>query len=1004
MIDVTRTSSTQRPTSGAGTSNHEPRRQRRALLLTLAVAVLAGVAPGPARAGSSGRADAAALGGQLLDRPGVRQGLCLLLGCRSGALPVELSRQGRNVVHALAAEPELLPELRRYIAAEGLYGRVAVDWCPFDRLPYADAIADVIVVERFGELQEQGLAVGELVRVLAPYGTAFLRGFDGEAEGAEVSRAGEWTVLTKPYPAEADEWPQEGHDASRTSVSADRLVQPTTGLRWLAGEQWVPENVIASMGQAYSAAGRNFYLYMETREKRVRIVARNGFNGVLLWERQTQATGRLPFAAASDRVYTQIDKRGPIVALDAATGRVVRKYPFSARPLTLHNGTLIQGPGAAAAWSAETGERLWRSQWRERGVSAWDACVIGEGKVFAVVNERTEIGCLDLKTGRELWRVPRPEGYDLQFYADGILFARGAWSADRAVGHGASKRSVSAVAAFSAKDGRQLWSREPGQFSGPRRTASFLLNGLFWHYDLGDKDALVALDPTTGREKKRLELPAQRPWHRCFQERATPNYILGDLAMEFFDFRTGKHYGFYGSRGTCFGGWMPANGLVYTSQNPCRCFSQVRGVLAFSSDPWPALDGSPDAQVAPLEKGPAYDQAIRGAPNPPWPTFRHDATRGGITEAPVAADIKLRWRTRVGRGASSPILAEGKVFLSAVDEHRVVALDARTGERLWDRFVGGRVDSPPTYADGRLLFGSADGQVHCLRASDGERIWRLRAAPQDRRIVVHDQLESLWPVLGSVLVNGPTAYFAAGRHTELDGGILLYAADAATGRVIWRRVVAREDPLRRVGLLEEVRNASNRILTTDGRCLYMDKSQFDLATGKSMPEPAGLFLFGGNSGFLEDITRPCRFAKCSPRRQWAITDRPRGAVFKRETALAVGTSLAFGGERIYGIMNESSEIFALTVKSGRAAEKLWSVKTPAGSCPKSIVAAGDKVFVAASIGADESARGQLWILSADRGGRFATIALPCSPSFDGMAAAARTLYVVGEDEILSFGP
>ena len=974
------------------------------VLAFFAVALLAGTAARPVEAGTPDRTAAAALAGQLLDRPGVRGGLCLHLGCRDGALPVELSRGRRYVVHALAAEPELLPDARRYIAAQGLYGRVAVDWCPFDRLPYADSIANVIVVGQFGALHEQGLRIGEVVRVLAPYGTAFLRGFEGKVEGAETSRVGEWMVLTKPYPVAADEWPQDAHDASRASTSADHLVRPTTGLRWLTGEQWVPENVIAAMGHTYSAGGRNFYLYMEGREKRIRLVARDAFNGLFLWERLTQATGRVPFAAAGDRVYALLDRSGPVVALDAATGRLARTYPFGARYLTLHGALLIQGPGASTAWNAETGERVWRSEWHQRGVSAWDRCIIGEDKVFALVNARTEIGCLDLKSGRELWRVPRPEGYRLQCYADSILFARGAWLADKAVGQGASKRSIAAVAAFSAEDGRQLWTREFGQFFGSRRTAAFPVDGHFWVYDLSEKDALVALDPATGREERRLELPARRPWHRCFQERATPNYILGDLGMEFFEFRTGKHYGFYGSRGTCFGGWIPANGLVYTSQNPCRCFSQVRGILAFSSDPPPALDGLPDARVAALEKGPAYGDAPGGDPHPPWPTFRHDRARSGITDAPLPADLKLRWRAQVGRRVSSPIIAEGKVFVSAVDEHRVIALDAATGEQVWDRFAGGRVDSPPTYADGRLLFGSADGQVHCLRASDGELIWRLRAAPQDRRIVVHDQLESVRPVHGSVLVNGGTVYFAAGRHTELNGGILLYAADAATGRVVWRRVVAREDLLRRVGLLEEVRNASNRILTTDGRCLYMGKFQFDLATGEDVPQPAGLFLFGGNSGFLEDITRPCRFAKCSGRRQWAVTDRPRGAVFKRETALAVGTSLAFGGRRVYGIMNEHSEIFALTVRSRRNAEKLWSVKAPAGSCPQSLVVAGDKVFVAAMPDADDPSKGELWVFAADDGRRLATIELPCAPSFNGLAATARSLYVVGEDEVLAFAP
>lgn len=45
------------------------------------------------------------------------------------------------------------------------------------------------------------------------------------------------------------------------------------------------------------------------------------------------------------------------------------------------------------------------------------------------------------------------------------------------------------------------------------------------------------------------------------------------------------------------------------------------------------------------------------------------------------------------------------------------------------------------------------------------------------------QLESAWPVHGSVLVTDGTAYFAAGRSSHLDGGIYLFGVDAVTGEI-----------------------------------------------------------------------------------------------------------------------------------------------------------------------------------------------------------------------------
>ncbi|MCD6508375.1 PQQ-binding-like beta-propeller repeat protein [Candidatus Poribacteria bacterium] len=45
---------------------------------------------------------------------------------------------------------------------------------------------------------------------------------------------------------------------------------------------------------------------------------------------------------------------------------------------------------------------------------------------------------------------------------------------------------------------------------------------------------------------------------------------------------------------------------------------------------------------------------------------------------------------------SAPTVANGKIFVSEIDSHSVVALDCETGKVLWRFLCGGRVDSPPT--------------------------------------------------------------------------------------------------------------------------------------------------------------------------------------------------------------------------------------------------------------------------------------------------------------------
>jgi len=145
---------------------------------------------------------------------------------------------------------------------------------------------------------------------------------------------------------------------------------------------------------------------------------------------------------------------------------------------------------------------------------------------------------------------------------------------------------------------------------------------------------------------------------------------------------------------------------------------------------------------------------------------------------------------------------------------------------VWSVAAGGRVDTPPTVHGGLVLFGAADGWVTCVRLSDGQLVWRFRAAPTDRRTVVDEQVESVWPVHGNVLVLNGVAYFAAGRSCYLDGGIYLYALDPATGRKLHetRVVVPHEKDQSKAFIMA---GARPDILVSDGKYIYMQQIKFD---------------------------------------------------------------------------------------------------------------------------------------------------------------------------------
>jgi outer membrane protein assembly factor BamB len=199
-----------------------------------------------------------------------------------------------------------------------------------------------------------------------------------------------------------------------------------------------------------------------------------------------------------------------------------------------------------------------------------------------------------------------------------------------------------------------------------------------------------------------------------------------------------------------------------------------------------------------------------------WPMYRRDVYRSGSSPAALGSGaLERRWATVVASpprapfdgewGASPfvrgivtpPVAAGGRVVVAAPDTHRVTALDAGTGKVLWSRTAGGRVDLPPTLCGNLCLFGAHDGWVTCLDAGTGALVWKFRAAPSEARIAAYGQLESPWPVPGSILIDrGPSAnagqavaYFAAGRHPVADGGIRVYAVQVRTGRIVWEHVL-----------------------------------------------------------------------------------------------------------------------------------------------------------------------------------------------------------------------
>ncbi|MHC4643062.1 MAG: LamG domain-containing protein, partial [Planctomycetota bacterium] len=324
--------------------------------------------------------------------------------------------------------------------------------------------------------------------------------------------------------------------------------------------------------------------------------------------------------------------------------------------------------------------------------------------------------------------------------------------------------------------------------------------------------------------------------HRCYRGKATDNYLLMSRAgTEFIDVQNEKWIPHHWVRGACLYGVMPANGMVYNPPHPCACYleSKMFGFNALA----PASSGprvpKRAAYETRLEKGPAYNKKFAAKVSKEmWPTYRHDAARSGCASTVVPTKLERVWQTDIGGRLTSPVIAGGRVFVASVDTHTIHALDSVSGKHLWEFTAGGRIDSPPTVYQGRVLFGSADGWVYSLDASDGALAWRFRAGPMDQRLMSFEQLESVWPVHGSVLIQDGVLYCVAGRSMFLDGGLRLLRLDAKTGRLLSETVLDERDAAMGKDLQAYVSwlnmpVALPDILSSDGRLVYMRSECFN---------------------------------------------------------------------------------------------------------------------------------------------------------------------------------
>ncbi len=288
---------------------------------------------GPANAVSADPASERSLAQQILDTTGVKGGLVVHVGCGEGKLTAALRAGDGYLVRGLDVDANNVAAARKHIRSLGLYGNVSADTFDGRQLPLVDNLVNLLVVSAPSSVDQQ-----EFTRVLCPGGVAIAVATD---DGQRITKP-----FVKPRPPEMDDWTHYLYDASGNPVSRDTIVAPPRHLQWVGSPTWTRHHDhMSSFNAMVSAGGRVFYILDEGLRAEVQLpskwvlVARDAFNGTILWKRplddwQTQlwpaksGPAQLPrrLVAAGDTVFVTLGLGSPVTALDAATGGTIRTY------------------------------------------------------------------------------------------------------------------------------------------------------------------------------------------------------------------------------------------------------------------------------------------------------------------------------------------------------------------------------------------------------------------------------------------------------------------------------------------------------------------------------------------------------------------------------------------------------------------------------------------------------------------------------------------------------
>jgi len=763
---------------------------------------------------------------------GIRSGLFVVVA-EDAKLAKELA-QAQPVIVFIVAPVSKVKALRSELVTAGLHGRVTVGSVQNGRLPLIDNLAAVII-DPHARVETK-----EAMRVVRPLGYIYDRknatqkpwpkGADNWGQyhynAAMTDRSNDMIA----GPAQGIQW-----------LAGDNSIQPAKmGVRIVGSlivqveergvvvrdafsglPVWRREDIKPNNRYAFFADETRVYLIPRANSRNavypphmVAIDLKTGKNVLEYTEGIKLGWAFVGHSYAENKKIAKTDREL------ASKNTELAKKSYDAIQARLSDGVLLQTfDNKMVALETATGKKLWeknltgvvevRDRKGARKASLhWHHPMILDGKVYAVEGETVPswsythwpmgavrvVHCFDLKTGKSLWAWNWPEKlgehpatYNMTPVGDWL----GLTLRTKAFAKGASgvlfvKRDGSTY----KHAGTSPYGKEIG--GGHSHTRMMYVGDKVWIHHTTKPQGTIDLNEPGNKAKWGQEFTKLPRPVGCTVMRATPKYIFGSLTT--YAVADNRIHHTNAARSVCDVGATPAAGMTFITPTQCFCAPYLPGFKAFHPRPFEGVQ-----TLQRLEKGAAPPAAKSDAPAD-WPMYMANARRGNWTFSKLPKTLKQLWTIKpASEDAKHPIvrewrdnwytqgpitsvsISEGAAVFALIDQQQIVSIDMSTGKTKWRKIIDGRVDTAPTIRNGVVYAGTRNGWIYALNRDSGKLIWRFFAVPRTEKLVTFGQLESRWPLFGSVLVDNDGVWALSGRHNDTDAGLWWWNLDAITG-------------------------------------------------------------------------------------------------------------------------------------------------------------------------------------------------------------------------------